>query len=143
MGPRDAYQAYKTAEVDTLSQRELLVRLYQGAERFIGQGLAAMREGRHEDCNTYCQKSKRIFLELLSTLNFEQGGEIAVRLRDLYLFFVTELVESNLRKEPDRLAGILPVVVTLREGWEGVPDEYANVSSAMPTGGRHSLSITT
>ena len=41
--------------------------------------------------NEGCQKAKRIFVELLSTLNFEVGGEIAERLRDIYLFLLVKL----------------------------------------------------
>ena len=32
-----AYSAYRSAEVETLTQRDLIIKLYQGAERFLVQ----------------------------------------------------------------------------------------------------------
>lgn len=142
MGPAaNAYKAYQSAEIETISQRELLVRLYQGAERFLNLAMAAIANHEVETVNSNCQKAKRIFMELLATLNMEVGGEVTARLRDLYLFFIGEIVEGNLRKDRERLARILPVIATLREAWQQIPDEFANVSS-LPEGQRQgSLNI--
>lgn len=136
-----AYQQYQRAEVGTLSQRDLIVKLYRGSEKFMRQGILAIRNNQYELCNDSCQKAKRIFMELLSTLNYDAGGEIAERLRDLYLFFASELVQANIRKEADRLERLLPIVESLREGWEQVPDEMANVSSLDPGNDGHSLNM--
>jgi flagellar protein FliS len=130
MGPAaNAFNAYKQAEIETISQRDLLVKLYQGVERFLNIAMVGIANGEIESVNTNCQKAKRIFMELLSTLNMEVGGDVAVRLRDLYLFFIAEIVEGNLTKDRERIAKIMPVIATLREAWQGVPDEFANVSS--------------
>lgn len=132
-----AAKAYQRAEVETMTQRDLLVKLYQGSERFLNLAMAAIANKEIETAHVNCQKAKRIFMELMSTLNMEVGGEIAVRLRDLYLFFIGEIVEANLTKDRERIAKILPVIATLRQGWERVPDEFANVSS-LPQNNRDS-----
>lgn len=124
-----AFASYRTAEVETLSQRDLLIRLYQGAERFLAQARIAMLNKEWYQANEGCQKAKRIFVELLSTLNFELGGEIAERLRDLYLFLIGEIVEANVHHQPERLQALTPIIDTLRSAWEGIPDADANTSS--------------
>jgi len=138
MGAFDnAAAAYRKASIETMSQRDLIVALYRGAERFINQGIAGIANGDVHMALTGFQKAKRIFVELVSTLNFEQGGDIAPRMRDLYLFFIGELVQASATADQERARQLLPVVATLREAWEEVPDEYANASS-LPEGCRQS-----
>ncbi|MFW5829926.1 MAG: flagellar export chaperone FliS, partial [Planctomycetota bacterium] len=117
-----AYQAYRTAEVQTISQRDLLIKLFEGIQRFLLQAQRAMQDRRIEEAHTGCTKAKRIFVELLSTLNFEQGGEIAGQLRDLYLFAISEISVANLYKDPEKLAGILQVVEPLLQAWRPIPE---------------------
>jgi flagellar protein FliS len=138
-----AYAAYKNAEIETLSRRDLLVKLYEAAERNMAQAQLAMANKSLEMSHNSCLKAKAIFVELLSTLNFEQGGEIAIRLRALYVFFITRISEANLRKEPALLKELMPVVATLREGWQQIPAENANVSSVPDSNQGHSFNLKT
>ncbi len=142
MGAANAYSAYRTAELHTISQRDLIVRLYQGAERFLIQAQAAMHNKQMEMAHHNCQKAKAIFSELLATLNFEQGGAIAAQLKELYLFLIVKTVEANLRKDAKLIAQMLPIVATLREAWQQIPDEQAQITSltATPAGSTFSVS---
>ncbi|MFW5828712.1 MAG: flagellar export chaperone FliS [Planctomycetota bacterium] len=124
-----AYSAYKTAEVTTLTQRDLLIKLFEGIDRFLVQAAAGMRNSNPELTHKGCSKAKRIIVELLSTLNFDVGGEMATQMRDLYLFMLTEISGARLNKEPERLDRLREVVAPLLEGWRSVPDTFANLSS--------------
>lgn len=59
-------------------------------------------------------KVRAVLVELLAGLNFEQGGELAERLRDLYEFCLTESASGDL--------GVVCTILTgLRDAWrEGV-----------------------
>lgn len=138
-----AQSAYRKAEVETLSRRDLLVKLFQATERFLNTAMAAMANNKPDVAHENCQKARRIFIELLSTLNFDIEGGHADRLRDLYLFFIGEIVEANLQGDRERIAKILPVIATLREAWQGVPDAHANVSSLGEREASHTLNIRT
>ena len=124
-----AYAAYRSAEVETLTQRDLIVKLYQGAERFLVQCQMGMRNGDLEQMTTGSTKAKRIFIELVSTLNMEAGGEIAANLRNLYLFLIAEITAAHVERDPARIDALMPVIATLREAWQGIPDGEANTSS--------------
>lgn len=128
-----AYAAYRSAEIKTISQKDLIVLLYQGAERFLEAGRQAMELRQLETAMTQCHRAKEILVELMSTLNFEAGGDLAVQLKDLYAFFIVQITEASLRKNPAQITAILPILATLREGWQQIPDDFANVSS-MPAG---------
>lgn len=59
-------------------------------------------------------KVRAVLVELTAGLNFEQGGDIAERLRDLYEFCLTESATGDLDVICDILTG-------LRDAWrEGV-----------------------
>ncbi len=141
MSQSNAYAAYRSAEVETLSQRELIVRLYQGAEKFLAAGQVAMEAGKGEDAIHQCRRARDIFVELMSTLNFDSGGDLAKQLRDLYAFIIYQISEGSLKKNAAQIASLMPIIRTLREGWEAIPDEHANVTS-IPEGSRgHSLNL--
>lgn len=138
----NARSAYQRAEVETLTQRDLLVALFFGIERGLDQAMVAMNERRVPDSHDACTRVKAIIVELLSSLNVEVGGEIAARLRELYLFMLSRIAEANLRKDPALLAELMPIVADLRQGWQSVPDEFANVSSVGANQG-HAVNLMT
>ena len=125
--------AYHQASIDGLSPRDLLVRLMQALERFLRVAQVHMRNREIELAHNNCQSANAIIAELLLTLNRDQGGDIAVRLNALYLFLQKTITEANLKKSPELIDGILPVIASLREAWEAIPDEFAHVSSVRQT----------
>ena len=142
MGAANAYNAYRNAELQTVSQRDLVVRLYQGAERFLIQAQTAMQNRQIEMAHRSCSRAKDIFNELLATLNFDKGGDIALQLKELYLFLNWAITEANLKKDPAKIAILLPIVSTLREAWQGIPDEHSTLTS-LPEGARNFVSLMT
>ncbi len=142
MGAANAYSAYRSAELQTIPQRDLIVRLYQGAERFLIQAQAAIHNKQNEMAHHNCQKAKAIFGELLATLNVDQGGPIAHQLKELYLFLIIRTVEANLRKDATLIASILPIVATLREAWQQIPDDQAQGSGSLANEG-HTFNVKT
>jgi flagellar secretion chaperone FliS len=138
-----ASNAYRNAEVETLSQRDLIVKLYEAAERFLSQAQVAMANKSAELAFNGCQRAKQIFIELLATLNFEQGGEIAKQLRALYVFLITRIAEANLLKDPKILSELMPIIANLREAWQQIPSEMANVTSVPASNQGHALNMKT
>ena len=71
--------------------------LYDGAHRFLVQTAVAMREGRPGVAGERLRRAEAIIDELMVTLNMEAGGEVAVRLQALYVFF-----HEHLERGPSR-----------------------------------------
>jgi len=126
-----AYAAYRTAGVRTLNQRDLIVKLYQGAEGFVETGAADMEAGESAPALIAIRKAKHIFVELLSTLDVERGGEVAHRLRGLYSFFIGQLVEAGRHQKPGLLRELLPIIADLRSAYQGIPEELANSEGSL------------
>ncbi|MCS6970129.1 MAG: flagellar export chaperone FliS [Planctomycetota bacterium] len=141
MGAALAYSAYRRSEIETLSPRDLLVKLFEGLERFIEQAAQAMEDRHYERAARSCQRVRDILFELQSTLNFEAGGEIAQRLDALYAFMIRETLEAGLRRDAHRIRQLLRVVRPLTEAWRGIPDEYAHVTSLTGSNHQHMIDL--
>lgn len=124
-----ARKAYQSAEVETCSQRDILVKLFEGVDRFMAESAQGLRDQQYDVAQKASSKARRILVELLSTLDFEKGGEVAPRLRDLYLFIISELTAANMKREPENIDKLRPIVQTLLDAWRNVPGEYANVTA--------------
>ncbi len=109
--------AYKQASVETASPEKLLVMLYAGAVKFLRQAEKALQENKHAEAHNSLAKVQDIISELNITLNMEQGGEIAVNLRELYTFYFNEVVQANLKKDASKLIPVIEFFETFRDVW--------------------------
>jgi flagellar protein FliS len=95
--------------------------LYDGAIAFLERALAGF-DGTdpaqvNQAVNNNILRAQAILCELNGTLNLEAGGEIAVNLRRLYLYFHSRLREANFKKQPEPVREILARLRVLRDGW--------------------------
>ena len=118
-----APKSYQQNDVLTAPPGRLVVLLYDGAIRFLRQAAVLTRQGDVQRTNTAMQRGEAIIAELLSTLDYERGGEIAASLRDLYLFCQRELNTARIERDADRIDVIVELLLELREAWSQVdPD---------------------
>jgi flagellar protein FliS len=141
MGAAVAYSAYRRSELETISPRDLLVKLFEGMERYIEQGAMAMQNKQFELATKNCRRIRDILVELQSTLNFEAGGEIAKQLDDIYRFMLLEVAESGLRKDAQRLRQLARVIRPLRQAWQGIPDADAHTTSLTGDGKQNIINM--
>jgi len=62
-------------------------------------------------------KTQDIITELMASLDFERGGEIARNLMSLYVFFNEKIREGNLKKDPEPLTQVRAFLADLRLAW--------------------------
>lgn len=111
----DAAQAYKQQATSTANPAQLVLMLYDGALAAIERArLADGVEGVHREL----VKAQAIVTELLSTLDVEQGGQIAKNLRSLYEFCLEQMVEANVTKDLDELEVVSTTLRPIRDAWE-------------------------
>lgn len=133
MGYGKGAQAYRQNAVMGASPVQLVVMMYDGALRFMEEGKRAMAAKDLDTQNTKLQRAQKIVVELMSTLNIQQGGDIARNLLGLYTFVVNELVEGNINDDPSRIENAMKTMSELREGWarlEQVPKMEATPNAA-------------
>jgi flagellar protein FliS len=62
-------------------------------------------------------KAQEIITELIVSLDFEQGGEIAKNLFSLYTWFNKELLEANIAQDMRRITSVRNQLNELRSAW--------------------------
>jgi flagellar protein FliS len=116
-------------EAESRSPMELVVMLYDGAIRFVGEAREAILR---KDVSARTEATRRaldIVSELQMTLNVKDGGEIARELDRLYSYISTRLLDVT-RGEIAAADEIRKLLVTLRDGFAEA------VTSAAPTSTR-------
>ena len=63
----NAAEAYKRQQVMTATPEALTLMLYNGALRFMKEGMDAMEKKDYEQCNTSLQKAQKSIMEFQAT----------------------------------------------------------------------------
>ena len=114
-----ALNAYRESAVLTASPEQLVVMLYDGANRFLTQSAVAMRDGRVALAGEKLRRAEAIIDELLATLDMSVG-EIAERLQALYVFFKEHLTSARLEQDASKVEDVARFMGELRSAWAGI-----------------------
>lgn len=115
-------KAYKETQIKTASQGKLIIMLYDESVRQIEKAITGFSEGTQEidSVNAALIKAQDLITELMVSLDFERGGEIAKGLFSIYLFFNRQLMEANIKKDPEPLKNVTRMLTELRTAWAEV-----------------------
>jgi len=111
-----APNAYRESAVLTATPEQLVVMLYDGANRFLTQSAIAMRDGRAGLAGEKLRRAEAIIDELLATLDMSVG-EVAERLQALYLFFKEHLMSARLKQDAEKVDEVAGFMRELRASW--------------------------
>lgn len=111
---------YQQTQIMTASSVQIVVLLYDAAIQSIELARVGIESNNINDKGRFLGRAISIVGELNSVLDFERGGEIAVSLRRLYEYILSELIAANARNSAGHLDGPLRCLKTLREGWQEV-----------------------
>ena len=112
--------AYKQQSILTATPGQLVVMLYDGCLRFLHQSAYAMRDGDIVVAGNRLSRAEAIIDELLTTLDLEQGGEIASRLQGIYVFCNRHLIDARSQRDPEMIEKVSELLGELRESWAQV-----------------------
>lgn len=119
----DPYSTYKSTQIETSSQEQILLMLYDGCIKYTRQAKQALREGDNKTSHDKLIQAQDIVTELMSTLDMDVGGEIAEELYRLYDFVLHNMIQANVEKDPERLDDVIPVLEELNEAWDEIINE--------------------
>jgi flagellar protein FliS len=125
---QNAVSTYKETKIKTAGQGQLIIMLYDTAIRQLDEALFLLQAndtgkkdpGKIEKIGKAIVKTQEIISELMVSLDFEQGGEIAVNLFSLYTWFNRELMEANISQDARRILIVKNHIENLRNAWQEV-----------------------
>ncbi|MBF9014722.1 MULTISPECIES: flagellar export chaperone FliS [unclassified Oceanispirochaeta] len=128
---KNPLNAYRQTKVKTASQGRLIVMLYDEALKQLDIGIEEMNrpQKRLDKVHNCIVKTQDVITELMASLDFEKGGDIATNLYNLYMFFNKQLLQANMDKTSDSLSEIRRMMNELRTAWasiEGQPHTGAS-----------------
>ena len=130
---QNAQRAYNRSAILTAPPERLVVMLYDGAVRFLNQAALALRAGNPRVAWQRMMRADAIINELDLTLDMSQG-EIAGRLRSIYLFCRRQLIEANRDADAERIETVARMLSELRESWNQIATEAAPARAAATRG---------
>ena len=108
---------YREVEIRTATPEMLIVKLYEGLQRFIRRAQKASVEDDYRIRAESISRAVAIVNELQQSLNMEVGGEIATNLDALYTYVTERLVTANVERNDAALQECLTVTKPLLDAW--------------------------
>lgn len=108
---------YVTQQVMTAPPAKLVYMLYDKAIASLREAVAAIEAGDVEARWRANNRATEIVTHMWSTLDMENGGEIAENLDKLFSFMLTLLTEVDLRNDPESARKVITLMKPLRDSW--------------------------
>ncbi|CCH50585.1 flagellar export chaperone FliS [Pseudodesulfovibrio piezophilus] len=117
-------RAYLATQVETTTQGELLIMLYDAAIKFLKRAKLEIDNKDFAKKGIYISKAMAIIHELSESLNKEKGGEITPRLAQLYMFCTSQLLKANIRLDKKMIDDVIKILDGIRSAYvQIVPTE--------------------
>ena len=113
-------ETYQEAAITTENRGRLIVLLHDGAIKFLKLAIKGLDGDDMETKGLYINKALAIIDELNQVLDMEAGGEIAVNLRQLYMFMIRHLNAANIQKDPKKIEQVVKLLEELNQGWKAI-----------------------
>lgn len=110
-------RAYLATQVETTTQGELLIMLYEAAIKFLKRAKVEIDNKDYAKKGIYISKAMAIIHELAESLNKEKGGEITPRLNQLYMFCTSQLIKANIRLDNKMIDDVIRILDGLRSAY--------------------------
>jgi len=115
------FKSYRQVATQTAPPGQLVLMLFDGAIKSLDCALLGFQcadfAERNLQVHNNLTRALDIIRELNGSLDMSAGGQLAETLRNLYQFFEQRVNESNIKKSPDGIHEIIPMLKQLRDAW--------------------------
>lgn len=112
--------AYKETKIKTSSPGKLIILLYEEAVRQLDTAVSVLDSGskQFDKVNNSILRAQDMITELMVSLDFDKGKDIAQNLFNLYIYFNQELMQANINKDPNPMRDISKMMNELCAAWK-------------------------
>ncbi|WKC78094.1 flagellar export chaperone FliS [Borreliella turdi] len=122
---------YKQTQINTSNPLSILIMLYDKAIQDLKIAKELIKDGNWQNtikANEKIFHAQEIITELMSTLNFEQGGNISTNLLSIYSFLNKELENVFLKKEIHKIDNVIKQLQILSLTWKKLKTKENNTT---------------
>lgn len=112
---QNPYAKYKQQSVMTMTQGDMINLLYDEIINRLNKGLLGLEVRDFKASNTHFKKAQAIISHLESTLDSQYP--VSRNLSSLYEYFNHQIIQANVRKSPDPVQEVLPMIMELKEAF--------------------------
>lgn len=113
-----ALNSYNQNNINIETPEKLIEMLYEGALRFTSFAKKATQSNDIEKKVYWINRTINIFLELNSSLDTKNGGDVALYLSGLYDQQIKFLMEANSTNDTEKFDLVINVLKGLLEAWK-------------------------
>lgn len=139
------YRAYSVATGTVAKTRQVVI-LYDNAIKLLQQTLAAITEKNIENRFNLLKKTGEIITGLQSSIDFDQGGDIATILHQFYTGISMRIMAVNFIKDPAEAeqgcTTLIDELKQMRTVWDTIDRNLTSSASSPPNNQRHQLDNT-
>ena len=143
--PSRPVSEYLKNRVLAASPEELRLLLLEGALKFARQGREGLARKDFEAVFNGLSQCRDVVMELLTTIRTEVDPDLAAKVKALYTFIYTLLVEGGHEKDLKKVDTAIELLDFERETWvmlmQKVAEERTTKPTAAPQGERPALSV--
>lgn len=120
MSARNPLNAYKETHIKTASPGKLIILLYEEALRQLDEAVKLLEEGvkQLDLVNNSILRAQDMITELMVSLDFEKGADIAGNLFSLYMYFNQQLTQANIKKDIKPVKQVRKLMGELCDAWK-------------------------
>lgn len=128
-------QRYKSVQVKTSTPGELLMMLFDGAFRFMGEAVSAFESGDRARACDRIDRAYAILSEFQSSLRHEYYPELCKNLEGVYGFCMGHLVQANVKQDVELVRDVMRILDPLRDAFrEAVRQVHSGEAKLEPVG---------
>lgn len=114
------YQAYIRTDLETQPLPKLVSKAYERISFELKQAVVNMNEGNIKQKVEHIHRAMEILRTLRLGLDFDNGGEIAKNLDELYEFIEKQISLGNLKNDEKIFEDVFNILDTIKSGWDEI-----------------------
>jgi len=118
------YKAYQGNQVEGSGPLGLILLTYEALYKALGRAERAIEAGDIAAEADHTGRALEAIVELSTSLNMEEGGEVAKNLASIYNYMFKCLTEGMCSSSADHVKEVMTLVQTLREGWQQLARDH-------------------
>ena len=120
------YLTYQKAHANELEQSKLILMMFSGGIHFLDKALE-LAETNKTEMSKYVSKAKNVLLEIMSSLNIEDSGEMGEILFKTYRGLFIKLNSAYIVDDTQKIKEVRDSLVELEDAWKQVfeSEEYS------------------
>lgn len=116
----NAISAYTQNAARIESPEKLILMLFEGILRFSAQAKKSIEANDVEKRVYWVNRTIDIFAELINSLDFQKGENVAVYLNGLYCHQIYLLTQANIENNAEHIDTVINVTKGLIDAWKDV-----------------------